>query len=558
MSVGSNVAYASGWNGSPGCTVAFPSRSVRTSATLRVISISRSVGRGISTSTPSSSSTLARAARIPASLISWSGETVNRGIRRFGLGTVIEPSASWPPSRGKPRRQRYATRYRLQSGGRGRFLDESRSAFGLGYTEPRSLNTSIPRSAMSFVSHVECTICGDRHDPKRLLTVCARCGQMLVVRYDLERVKTSVSKDALRQRPPGMYRFRELTPLDDGEEPVTLGEGGTPLLPLSRLGAHLGLRRLFAKDEGQNPTGSFKARGLGMAITRARTLGARGFVIPSAGNAGGAAAVYAARAGLPCAVVVPRGTPPAAIAEAQIAGAHVFTVEGSIANAGKVVATIAPALGWFDLSTLKEPYRLEGKKTIGLELAAELGWRMPDVLLYPTGGGTGLVGIPKAYAELLAMGWLAGALPRCFAVQAEGCAPVVRAFLDGAETTTAWENPTTHAAGLRVPSHFAGRQMLRVLRETGGGAVAVSETTIQGAQRLVAQLEGIWTAPEAAALVAALAVLKERGDVARDTEVMMIFTGAGLKYEPPPLPAPTDLAGGDGEILAQVKRVIRP
>src|SRR5881628_122182 len=401
---------------------------------------------------------------------------------------------------------------------------------------------------MSFVSHVECTICGARHDAGRLLTVCEKCGQMLAVRYDLERVKASVTKDALRRRAPGMYRFRELTPVDDSEERVTLGEGGTPLLELPRLAAHLGVRKLWAKDDGQNPTGSFKARGLGMAITRARTLGARGFVIPSAGNAGGAAAVYAARAGLPC----------AAIAEAQIAGAHVFTVEGSIANAGKVVTTIAPQLGWFDLSTLKEPYRLEGKKTIGLELAAELGWRMPDVLLYPTGGGTGLVGIPKAYAELLAMGWLAGALPRCFAVQAEGCAPVVRAFLDGAETTTAWESPTTHAAGLRVPSPFAGRQMLRVLRETGGGAVAVSETGIQGAQRLVAQLEGIWTAPEAAALVAALTVLKERGDVARDTEVMMIFTGVGLKYEPPPLDAPVELAGTDAEILAQVKRVIRP
>src|SRR6058998_4286204 len=281
---------------------------------------------------------------------------------------------------------------------------------------------------MSFVSHVECTVCGHRHDAKRVLGVCERCGQMLAVRYDLERVKASVTKDALRARPPGMYRFRELTPLDDGEEPVTLGEGGTPLLPLSRLGAHLGLRRLFAKDEGQNPTGSFKARGLGMAITRARTLGARGFVIPSAGNAGGAAAVYAARAGLPCAVVVPRGTPPAAIAEAQIAGAHVFTVEGSIATAGRVVAKVAPQLGWFDLSTLKEPYRLEGKKTIGLELAEQLDWRMPDVLLYPTGGGTGLVGIPKGYEELRAMGWLAGALPRVFAVQADGCAPVVKAF----------------------------------------------------------------------------------------------------------------------------------
>ena len=411
---------------------------------------------------------------------------------------------------------------------------------------------------MSFVSHVECTVCGRRHDAKRVLTVCEACGQMLAVRYDLERVKSAVSRDDLKTRPPGMYRFRELTPLDAGEEPVTLGEGGTPLLSLTRLAAHLGLRHVLAKDEGQNPTGTFKARGLGMAITRARTLGARGFVIPSAGNAGGAAALYAARAGLPCGVIVPRGTPPAAIAEALIAGAQVFTIEGSIATAGRIVAKVAPQLGWFDLSTLKEPYRLEGKKTMGLELAEQLGWSMPDVLLYPTGGGTGLVGIPKAYAELLAMGWLAGALPRCFAVQAEGCAPVVRAFLDGAETTTAWESPTTHAAGLRVPSPFAGRQMLRVLRETGGGAVAVSETGIQGAQRLVARLEGIWTAPEAAALVAALTVLKERGDVARDTEVMMIFTGVGLKYEPPPLDAPVELAGTDAEILAQVKRVIRP
>src|SRR2546428_2322792 len=487
----------------------------------RVASSSRALGRCMSTRMPSSSSTRVRGASTPVSRMRCSCLTVKRcsGIRSSSLSTT--------------------PRYKV---------GVERSLPTMRYTRRR----------MSFVSHVECTVCGHRHDAKRVLGVCERCGQMLAVRYDLERVKASVTKDALRARPPGMYRFRELTPLDDGEEPVTLGEGGTPLLPLSRLGAHLGLRRLFAKDEGQNPTGSFKARGLGMAITRARTLGARGFVIPSAGNAGGAAAVYAARAGLPCAVVVPRGTPPAAIAEAQIAGAHVFTVEGSIANAGKVVATIAPQLGWFDLSTLKEPYRLEGKKTIGLELAAELGWRMPDVLLYPTGGGTGLVGIPKAYAELLAMGWLAGALPRCFAVQAEGWAPVVRAFLDGAETTTAWESPTTHAAGLRVPSPFAGRQMLRVLRETGGGAVAVSETGIQGAQRLVAQLEGIWTAPEAAALVAALPALKERGDVGRDTEVMMILTGEGLKDEPPPLDAPAEPAGRDAEILAQVKRVIRP
>ncbi len=409
---------------------------------------------------------------------------------------------------------------------------------------------------MSFVSHVECTVCGRRHDAKRLLTVCEHCGQMLAVRYDLARVAASMTKEVLRQRPPGMYRFRELTPLDDGEEPVTLGEGGTPLVAFPRLAAHLGLHHVWGKDEGQNPTGTFKARGLGMTITRSRTLGARGFIIPSAGNAGGAAAVYGARAGLPVAVIVPRGTPPAAIAEASIAGAHVFTVEGSIATAGKIVARVAPQIGWADLSTLKEPYRLEGKKTMGLELAEQMGWTMPDLLLYPTGGGTGLLGIPKAYDELRGMGWLAGALPRIVAVQAEGCAPVVKAWREGATTTSAWENPTTHAAGLRVPSPFAGRQMLQVLRETRGDALAVSESAIQDAQRLLARLEGMWTAPEAAALIAALIGMKERGDVAPDARIVLVLTGTGFKCDPPPLPPPTDLSGSDDAIVDQVKRAL--
>jgi len=408
---------------------------------------------------------------------------------------------------------------------------------------------------MTFVSHVECTVCGHRHDAKRTLTICEKCGQMLAVRYDLERVKGAVTRDALRGRPPGMYRFRELTPLDDREEPVTLGEGGTPLLPLPRLAAHLGLRHVWGKDEGQNPTGSFKARGLGMAITRARTLGARGFVIPSAGNAGGAAAVYAAACGLPCAVIVPRGTPPAAIAEAAIAGAHVFTVEGSIATAGKIVAGVAPELGWFDLSTLKEPYRLEGKKTMGLELAEQLGWTLPDVLLYPTGGGTGLVGIPKGFDELRQMGWVTGRT-RFVAVQADGCAPVVKAFHSGAETTAAWENPTTHAAGLRVPSPFAGRQMLRILRESGGDAIAVSERAIVEAQHRLARLEGIWTSPEGAALVAALTVMKDKGDVTADARIVIMLTGAGIKYAPPEMPTPIDLRGGDEEIRAHVRRAL--
>ncbi len=379
---------------------------------------------------------------------------------------------------------------------------------------------------------------------------------MLAARYDLGRVAAAVSKEALRSRAAGMYRFRELTPLEDGEEPVTLGEGGTPLLPLAGLAAELGLRRVWGKDEGQNPTGTFKARGLGMAITRARTLGARGFLIPSAGNAGGAAALYAARAGLPCAVVVPRGTPPAAIAEAGLAGARVFTVEGSIATAGKIVARVAPEIGWFDLSTLKEPYRLEGKKTMGLELAEQLGWSWPDLLLYPTGGGTGLVGIAKAAEELCALGWVPGPPPRFVSVQAEGCAPVVRAWRAGAETTTPWADPVTHAAGLRVPSPFAGRQMLRVIRESKGEALAVSETAIEDAQRRLARLDGVWTAPEAAATVAALAQLTERGSLAADARVVLVLTGAGIKNDPPPLPPPVELGGSDDEVVARVRDVL--
>ncbi len=409
---------------------------------------------------------------------------------------------------------------------------------------------------MSFIAHIECTVCGHRHEAGRLLTVCVKCGQMLAVRYDLPRAAAAVTKDELRQRPPGMYRFRELTPLAPDEEPITLGEGGTPLLPLPRLAAHLGLRHLWAKDEGQNPTGSFKARGLGMAVTKARTLGVKGLMIPSAGNAGGAAAVYGARAGIPVAVVVPRGTPEAAIAEAVLAGAHVFTVEGSIATAGKLTAAVAPQLGWFDLATLKEPYRLEGKKTMGLELAEQFGWDTPDLLLYPTGGGTGLVGIWKGFEELAAMGWIKPAQPRFVAVQAEGCAPVVKAWQEKAETTTLWENPVTHAAGLRVPGPFAGRQMLKILRDTGGHARAVSEQEIVEAQNLMARTEGIWTAPEAAAALAALIQLKGVGEVEPGARVLLILTGCGIKNPPPPLAPPVHLEGDPAQVLSRVKQAI--
>jgi threonine synthase len=407
-----------------------------------------------------------------------------------------------------------------------------------------------------FVTHIECTVCGRRHEAGRLLTVCTGCGQMLAVRYDLPRVAAAVTKEALRQRPPGMYRFRELVPLVAGEEPVTLGEGSTPLLELPRLASHLGLRHLWAKDEGQNPTGTFKARGLGMAITKARTLGVRGLMIPSAGNAGGAAAVYGARAGVPVAVVVPRDTPEAAVAEAALAGAHVFTVDGTIATAGRAIGSVAPEIGWFDLATLKEPYRLEGKKTMGLELAEQLGWGAPDVLVYPTGGGTGLVGIWKAYEELAAMGWIKAEQPRFVAVQAEGCAPLVRAWQDKAETTSMWENAVTNAPGLRVPGPFAGRQMLRILRDTGGAARGVSEQAILDAQRLMARVEGIWTAPEAAATLAALLQMKDEGQVTGTTRIVLVLTGAGIKYPPPPLPAPVHLDGAPAEMLARVRQAI--
>ena len=409
---------------------------------------------------------------------------------------------------------------------------------------------------MSFVSHIECTVCGRRHEAGRLLTVCVKCGQMLAVRYDLPRAAAAVTKDELRLRPPGMYRFRELLPLEPNEEPVTLGEGGTPLLPLPRLAAHLGFRHLWAKDEGQNPTGSFKARGLGMAVTKARTLGVKGLMIPSAGNAGGAAAVYGARAGLPVAVVVPRDTPETAVAEAVLAGAFVFTVVGSIAEAGKCVASLAPQLGWFDLATLKEPYRLEGKKTMGLELAEQFGWDTPDLLFYPTGGGTGLVGIWKGFEELAAMGWIKPAQPRFVAVQAEGCAPVVKAWQEKAETTTLWENPVTDAPGLRVPGPFAGRQMLKILHDSGGHARAVSEREIVEAQKLMARTEGIWTCPEAAAALAALIQLRSLGEVEPGARALLILTGCGLKNPPPPLSPPVHLAGDSAQVFAQVKKAI--
>ncbi len=411
--------------------------------------------------------------------------------------------------------------------------------------------------APGFVSSIECSQCGAQHNPRRLLTVCERCGALLLVRYDLERVAKGGNPEAWASRPFTMYRYRELLPLLPGEEPVTLGEGGTPLLSLPRLGRRLGLPRLFGKDEGRNPTGTFKARGLSLAVTRARSFGVRGFILPSAGNAGGAAAVYGARAGLPVAVVVPRETPEAAMTEALLAGAHVFTVDGTLSLAGRVAAGAASTLGVLDLATLKEPYRLEGKKTMGFELAEQLGWRAPDLVLYPTGGGTGLIGIWKAFQELTALRWVEGKGPRLVAVQAAGCAPVVQAWERNAEESTSWDGAATVAAGLCVPDPFGGRLILRALRESHGSALSVSDEDLLEAQRLLAETEGLWVGPEAAATVAALPALIKRSQAGRDETIVLLLTGSGFKAPGAARRAPIHLSGDPAALPDLLATVLR-
>lgn len=329
-----------------------------------------------------------------------------------------------------------------------------------------------------------------------------------------------------------MWRWREVLPLADPTEAVTLGEGDTPLLPLERLGAELGMSSLFGKDEGQNPTGSFKARGLGCAVSMAKALGVTAVAAPSAGNAGGAMAAYGARAGMEVHLALPEDVPRACRIEAQMLGANVTLLPGTIADCGKWIGERAKAGGWFDLSTLKEPYRVEGKKTMGYELAEQLGWSLPDVIFYPTGGGTGLLGMHKAFAEMRELGWLAGdaPVPRFIAVQAEGCAPLVDAFLQGSERAVIPENPQTCAAGLRVPTPIGDRWMLSVLAESKGGAIKVSDLELLEANRALGRLEGIFSAPECGALVAALRKSLAAGEVAADERVVLFLTGTGVKY----------------------------
>lgn len=329
-----------------------------------------------------------------------------------------------------------------------------------------------------------------------------------------------------------MWRYAALLPLASGEEPISLGEGTTPLIDAPRLAKQLGVKRLWIKDEGLNPTGSFKARGMSAAVTRAKALGVPGLVVPTAGNAGAALSAYGAAAGIPVRVFAPESTPRPILETIRTLGATLVTVPGHIGDAGKQARAFAAESGYFDVSTLREPYRIEGKKTMGLELAEQLGWRLPDVIIYPTGGGTGLIGMWKGFAELREMGWLgaSAALPRMVSAQAEGCAPIVSAWRDGADHATPWENPQTHASGLRVPGPLGDRLILRALRESQGDAEAASEAEIRSATAAIAKATGIDAAPEGGCALAVAERLVSQGRLSRDAEIVVYNTGGGASY----------------------------
>jgi threonine synthase len=382
----------------------------------------------------------------------------------------------------------------------------------------------------SQLTHLECSATGEHAAPDRL-RMLSPAGRPWLCRYDLEAVRRGVDRDEIASRTRGMWRWRELLPLAGDAEPITLGEGDTPLLDARRLAAELGVRRLWIKDESLEPTGSFKARGLSAAVTMAVQLGARAFAIPSAGNAGGALAAYAAKAGLPAHVFVPADTPEINQREVLLYGGSLHRVDGLIHDCGRIVAERRDELGAFDVSTLKEPYRLEGKKTMGLEICEQLGWRVPDVVVYPTGGGTGLIGVHKAIDELIRLGWLAeDRQPRYVAVQASGCAPIVRAFEAGLDDAVSIEHPHTLASGLRVPKAVGDRMMLSILRSSGGTAVAIDDEVLLADMLVLARREGVAACPEAGACISAIRGLRASGWIGPDDEVLTFNTGAGTKY----------------------------
>jgi len=382
---------------------------------------------------------------------------------------------------------------------------------------------------MSYLAHLDCPECGRVFAAEELHTICPECGSPLLVRYNLSQARAHLDRDEMKVQPCNMWRWRELMPVRDEKHIITLGEGGTPMFRVPRLGAQLGLPQLYIKDEGRNPTGTFKARGLGAAVARAVELGVQGFVIPTAGNAGGALAAFAARAGLPAHVFMPADAPASNQNEVKLAGAHLHLVQGLISDAGRESAALAKETGLFDVSTLKEPYRLEGKKTMGYEIALDLGWQLPDVILYPTGGGTGLIGIWKAFDEMEQLGWIGSSRPRMVCVQAAGCAPMVEAFEEGRDHCEFFADAQTVAAGLRVPKPLGDRLILRAVRQSHGTAIAVTDDEMIAARAQIAATEGIQACLEGAATVAALRKLLASGWVKPDERVVCLNTGTGLK-----------------------------
>ena len=382
---------------------------------------------------------------------------------------------------------------------------------------------------MTFLTSLACSKTGQEF-PAGQLHNLSPAGAPLLAQYDLERVSAEWTKEQVAAGPSSMWRYGPLLPVADPAHIVSLGEGNTPLIRTARLGEKLGAANLLVKDESANPTGTFKARGMACAVSMAKELGAKKLVTPSAGNAGSALAAYAAAAGMEAHIFMPRDVPQANYIECRMFGAHTTLVDGLISDCGRIVAERKDAEGWFDVSTLKEPYRIEGKKTMGLELAEQLGWRLPDAIFYPTGGGVGMIGMWKAFDELERIGWIGSKRPKMIAVQAAGCAPIVRAFDEGAESSEFWEGASTLAAGLRVPKAIGDFLVLKAVRESNGTCLAVSDQELLAAGRLLAESEGLFVAPEGAACFAALQQLLENGFLKKDEEIVIYNTGTGLKY----------------------------
>jgi threonine synthase len=395
-------------------------------------------------------------------------------------------------------------------------------------------NDNLTTERKTFVTHLECSATGEHYAADAIHNL-SRVGKPLLVRYDLGGVKQALSKDELAKRPPDLWRYRELLPVRRKENIVSLGETMTPLVPLGKLAARLGGGELLVKDEGRLPTGSFKARGLVMAVSMAKALGIEHMAMPTNGNAGAALAAYASHAGIKSTIFCPEDTPEVNVSEIGLQGAAVYRVNGLIDDCGKIVAEGKAKAGWFDVSTLKEPYRIEGKKTMGLELAEQLGWQVPDVIFYPTGGGTGLIGMWKAFAELEAIGFIGSKRPRMVAVQASGCAPMVRAYEEGVEHASRWENAQTIASGIRVPQAVGDFLILRAVRESKGFAIAVPDDAISTALDEAAREEGFLMCPEGAATYAAYKQSLADGRVKKTEQAVLFNCATGLKYPLPPI-----------------------